>query len=75
MENPTEIKGDDLPDLDSKEVQDATIKIQSVFKGFRVRKKVSAQDTMKGAAEVKATEEKIMEQINELREKTEDKFE
>ena len=60
VENQTEIKGDDLPDLESKEVQDATIKIQSVFKGFRVRKKASAQDTMKRVVAVKTAKKQIM---------------
>ena len=42
---------DDLPDLKSKDVQDATIKIQSTFRGFQARKKV--KDDGKGAKQKK----------------------
>merc|ERR1712037_826851 len=34
---------DDLPDLKDKEVADATLKIQTVFRGFQARKKIVAK--------------------------------
>merc|ERR1711988_483813 len=37
-----------LPDLNSKDVQDATVKIQSSFRGFQARKQVKAKKRRAG---------------------------
>merc|ERR1712032_7854 len=37
-----------LPDLNAKDVQEATIKIQSSFRGFQARKKVEAKNRKAG---------------------------
>ena len=39
---------EDLPDLNSKDVQDATVKIQSSFRGFQARKQVKAKKRSAG---------------------------
>merc|ERR1712214_172401 len=39
---------EDLPDLNSKDVQDATVKIQSSFRGFQARKQVKAKNKSAG---------------------------
>ena len=39
---------EDLPDLNSKDVQDATVKIQSSFRGFQARKQVKAKKKSAG---------------------------
>ena len=38
--------GDDLPDLKAKDVQDATAKIQSVFRGFQARKAAKQEEVL-----------------------------
>merc|ERR1712051_582631 len=39
-------QSEDLPDLNDKEVADASLKIQTVFRGFQARKKVAAKKEM-----------------------------
>merc|ERR1712051_550233 len=48
-------RDDSLPDLESHEVQQATVKIQSAFRGFKTRKEMksrSALDTMFAAIRI-----------------------
>merc|ERR1739842_7773 len=64
-----ELEGEDLPNLKSKEVQDAAIKIQSVYKGFCERKKLSAGDTVKQVMAVKHAKEKFKDDLPDLKAK------
>merc|ERR1712037_325099 len=64
-----ELEGEDLPNLESKEVQDAAIKIQSVYKGFCERKKLSAGDTVKQVMAVKYAKEKFKDDLPDLKAK------
>ena len=63
------LKRDDLPNLESKEVQDAAIKIQSAYKGFSERKKISAEDTVRQVMAVKNAKEKFKDDLPDLKAK------
>merc|ERR1712045_433647 len=63
------LKRDDLPNLESKEVQDAAIKIQSAYKGFFERKKLSAEDTVKQVMAIKNAKEKFKDDLPDLKAK------
>merc|ERR1739842_188573 len=58
-----------MGNLKSKEVQDAAIKIQSVYKGFCERKKLSAEDTVKQVMAVKHAKEKFKDDLPDLKAK------
>merc|ERR1712106_772149 len=64
---------DSLPNLKSKEVEVATIKIQSAYRGFKIRKEVSVRNvanTVRAAMIIQSAYRgfRIRQQINELRE-------
>ena len=45
MKKANDDEDDDLPDLKDKGVQDAALKIQSVYRGFQTRKEFQARTT------------------------------
>ena len=60
---------EDLPNLESKAVQDAAIKIQSMYRGFHGRKKHFVRDTARQAIVVQKVKEKFKEEMPALKNK------
>ena len=63
------LESEEMPNLESKEVQDAAIKIQSMYKGFCERKKISAGDTVNQVMAVKYAKEKFKDDLPDLKAK------
>merc|ERR1712037_933947 len=63
------LEREDLPNLESKEVQDAAMKIQSVYKGFCERRNLSAGDAVKQVMAVKYAKDKFKEDLPDLKAK------
>ena len=63
---PDTLSIEELPDLESKEVQNAAIKIQSVYKGFSQRKKNIAHDTVRQVMVVQNAKQKFKDDLPDL---------